>query len=61
MARIRIADDPDSWGKPQTPILEPIEADEDPSKCSGCGVAWIDHLADLCPIAAQQTADWGQL
>jgi len=62
MARIRIADDPDSWGKPQTSILEPIPAGEDMTKCPGCGVAWINHTADLCPIPPhlprKVVADW---
>jgi hypothetical protein len=61
MARIRIADDPDSWGRPRTSTLEPPGTEDDLNKCSGCGVAWIDHLADLCPILPYQTDDRGQL
>jgi hypothetical protein len=46
--RTRIADDPDSWGKPSDLERKPITADD--SKCPSCGVQWTHHMADLCPI-----------
>ena len=57
MSRIRIADDPDSWGTPQISSIEPVKSREDPSKCSGCGVDWMHHLADLCPIPRRKLSD----
>ena len=57
MSRIRIADDPDSWGSPQISSIEPVKPREDPSKCAGCGVEWKHHLADLCPIAPRTSID----
>ncbi len=57
MSRIRIADDPDSWGTPQISSIEPVKPREDPSKCSGCGVDWMHHLADLCPIPPGKLSD----
>jgi hypothetical protein len=60
MARIRIADDPQSWGKPQTSTLGTTRAGEDAAKCYGCGVAWINHMADLCPIMPQRSRKAGE-
>jgi hypothetical protein len=45
--RTRIADDPDSWGKPPD-LQKPIASDD--SKCPSCGVQWMHHMADMCPI-----------
>jgi hypothetical protein len=45
--RTRIADDPDSWGKPPD-LQKPIASDD--GKCPSCGVRWVHHMADMCPI-----------
>jgi len=57
MSRKRIADDPDSWGTPQILSIEPVKPGEDPTKCLGCGVDWMHHLADICPIRPTKVID----
>lgn len=48
--RTRIADDPDSWGKPDD-LARKEGPRPDDSKCPSCGVPWMHHMADLCPIS----------
>lgn len=48
--RQRIADDPDSWGKPEDlEKKKPLPADASAmSTCTKCGVMWHYHDSSVC-------------